>query len=296
MLVHGDKRPRVSRHFEADLVWMHERQLDTQKTYILKHTSQMVRVQVDRIDSKLNLLTLAHEPAQALGLNDIARVQLTCRRALYFDAYQRNRETGAFILIDSLSNATVGAGMIRLVEGSQDLEQALKEIRAGSGLTPKTEVSPRERRERMGQSGATVWLTGYPGSGRWSLAYALERKLFDLGRTAHVADPIGENLGTMISAARAGTSAGLITICAFESKLRAERELVRKRIGPSRFFEVFVDTSLEVCRERRPDADFSGFEAPNEPAVTVHLDRMRLHDAVDHVIEVLERAGQFDEG
>jgi bifunctional enzyme CysN/CysC len=296
MLVHEPKRPRVSRHLEADLVWMHERQLDTQKTYILKHTTQMVRVQVDRVDNKLDLMTLAHEPAQTLGLNDIARVQLTCRRALYFDAYPRNRETGAFILIDSLSNATVGAGMIRSAEGSQDLEQALKEIRAGSGLTPKTEVSPRERRERMGQSGATIWLTGYPGSGRWSLAYALERKLFDLGRTAHVADPIGENLATMISAARAATNAGLIAICAFESKLRTERELVRKRIGAQRFFEVFVDTSLEVCKERRPDADFSGFEAPSEPAVSVQLDRMRLHDAVDHVIEALERAGQFDEG
>lgn len=239
--------------------------------------------------------TLAHEPAETLGLNDIARVQLTCRRALYFDAYQQNRETGAFILIDSLTNGTVAAGMIRTLQGGQDLEQALKEIRAGSGLTPKTEVSPRERRERMGQSGATIWLTGYPGSGRWSLAYALERRLFDLGRTAHVADPVGEVLPSMISAARACTNAGLIAICAFEAKLQSEREEVRTRIGAQRFFEVFVDTSLEVCKERRPDADFEGFEPPSAPAVTVQLDRMRLHDAVDRVIEALARAGQFSE-
>jgi len=294
-LVHPDNRPRVSRYFEADLVWMHERPLDTQKTYLIKHTTQMVRVQVDRIDSRLNLQTLEHEPAKALGLNDIARVHLTCRRALYFDAYQRNRETGAFILIDSLTNGTVGAGMIRTALGEQELDDAFREIRAGSGLTPKTEVSPRERRERMGQSGATVWLTGYPGSGRWSLAYALERRLFDLGRTALVADPVGENLVSMISAARAATNAGLIVICAFEAKQRTEREQVRERIGAQRFFEVFVDTDLAVCQERRPDADFTGFEPPEAPAATVQLDRMRLHNAVDQVLDALERAGQFEE-
>jgi bifunctional enzyme CysN/CysC len=295
MLVHPDNRPRVSRYFEADLVWLHERPLDTQKTYILKHTTQMVRVQVDRIDSKLDLTTLAHEPASALALNDIARVQLTCRRALYFDAYQKNRETGSFILVDSLSNGTVGAGMIRSGQGEQDLEQALKEVRAGSGLTPQTEVSPRERRERMGQSGATVWLTGLPGSGRWSLAYALERRLFDLGRTAHVIVPIGENLESAISAARACTMAGLITICAFESKHRAERAHVRERIGEKRFFEVFVDTDPAVAGERRPDADLAGFEPPDAPAVTVHLDRIRMHNAVEQIIEALEAAGQFEE-
>jgi adenylylsulfate kinase-like enzyme len=147
----------------------------------------------------------------------------------------------------------------------------------------------------MGQSGATVWLTGLPGSGRWSLAYALERRLFDLGRTAHVADPVGESLESMASVARACTKAGLITICAFESKLRSEREQVRARVGGERFFEVFVDTSLEVCRERRPDADFSGFEAPEAPAVTVQLDRIRLHDAAEQVLLALERAGQFEE-
>jgi bifunctional enzyme CysN/CysC len=293
MLVHEGNRPRVARHFEADLVWMHEKPLDTQKSYIVKHTTQLVRAQIDSIESKLDLLTLQHQPSDALGLNDIGRVHVTCRRALYFDAYPQNRETGAFIVVDSLSNATVAAGMIRTGQGGQDLEAALKEVRAGSGLQPKTEVSPRERRERFGQSGATVWLTGLPGSGRWSLAYALERRLFDLGRTAHVADPTGETLASMISIASACTRAGLITICAFESKTRAEREQVRARLGDGRFFEVFVDTSLDVARERRPDADFSGFEAPASPALRVQLDRIRLHDAVEQVIKVLEAAGQF---
>jgi bifunctional enzyme CysN/CysC len=295
MLVRPESRPRVARGFEADLVWMHERPLDPQKSYILKHTTQMVRAQVDRIESKLNLGTLAHEPSTTLGLNDIGRVQVTCRRALYFDAYSSNRETGAFILIDSLSNVTVGAGMIRTGVGAQDLEQVQKEVRAGSGLGAKTEVSPRERRERLGQSGATVWLTGQAGSGRWALAYALERRLFDLGRTAHVIDPVGENLPGVASAARACTDAGLITICAFESKRRAEREQARERVGKERFIEVFVDTSLTVCKERRPDADFSGFEAPTSAALSVRLDTIRTHDAVEQIVAALEAAGQFGE-
>jgi bifunctional enzyme CysN/CysC len=295
VIVHPNNRPTVSRHFEADLVWLHERPLDTQKTYWVKHTTQVVRGQIERIDSKLNLQTLQHEPVTGLGLNDIGRVQITCHRALYFDGYKKNRETGALIVIDSLTNITVGAGMIRGVEGegAQDLEQALREIRAGSAIAPKTQVSPRERIERFGQRGATVWLTGMPGSGRWALAYALERRLFDQGRTAHVADPLGESLESIASVARACTNAGLITICAFEAKHQAERDQVRARVGAERFIEVFVDTSLEVCKERRPDVDFSGFEPPTAPTVSVHLDRMRLELAVDEILAALEQAGQF---
>jgi bifunctional enzyme CysN/CysC len=296
MLVHPDNLPQVSRYFDADLVWMHERPLDPEKSYIIKHTTQMVRAQIDRIDSKLNLQTLVHEPAKSVGLNDIVRVRVTCRRALYFDAYARNRETGAFIVIDSLTNATVGAGMIRSESSDQGLDDVLKEIRAGSGMTPKSEVSAAERRERMGQLGATVWLTGLPGSGRWSLAYALERRLFDQGRTAHVIAPVGESLEGVISAARACTDAGLIAICAFESKLASDRQRAGERIGANKFFEVFVDTALEVCKERRPDADFSGFQSPEAPAATVHLDRIRMHDAVDAVVDALQRAGQFEVG
>jgi bifunctional enzyme CysN/CysC len=204
MLVLPDNRARVARTFEADLVWMHERPLDTQKTYLIKHTTQVVRAQVDQVHAKLDLTTLTEQAADRLELNDIARVTLTCHRALYFDPYVKNRATGAFILVDSLYNTTVAAGMIRDADsGKQSLDDALKEVRAGSGLTAKSQVSPRERRERFGQSGATLWLTGLPGSGRWSLAYALERKLFDLGRTAHVVTPFAQTLDSMISAAHA---------------------------------------------------------------------------------------------
>jgi bifunctional enzyme CysN/CysC len=301
MLVLPDNRPHVARTFEANVVWMHERPLDTQKTYLIKHTTQQVRVQVDKIHSKIDLKTLTEVPTTSLELNDIARVTLTCHRALYFDAYEQNRSTGAFILVDSLYNTTVAAGMIRARgeqgagQDHQSLDEALKEIRAGSGLSPKTQVSPRERRERFGQTGATVWLTGLPGSGRWALAYALERKLFDLGRTAHVVTPFSDTLDSITSAAHACTSAGLITICAFPSYKRQERAKLKAGIGSERFVEVFVDTPLALCKERRPDANFEGFEPPDAADLVVHLDEQRIHTAIEAIVDVLARHGQFNE-
>ena len=290
MLVHPEARPRVGRTFEADVVWMAERALDPQKTYVLKHTTQEVRVQIDRVVSKLDLEKLEQVAAEALSLNDIGRVRLSAHRALYYDPYEVNRSTGAFILIDSLTNGTVGAGMITANDDSstQKLDAAMAELRAGSGLTPRTQVSPVERGERMGHRGVTVWLVGLPGSGRWPLAYALERRLFDLGRTATVLDPTGEDLRSMVSAAKACTDAGLTTICAFPSHSQADRAYLRERIGANRVLLVYVNTSEALCRERRPDARFDGFDPPRKADLTLALDQLRLDRAVDSLIEAVE--------
>ena len=295
MLVRPNNLPRVDRSINAHVVWMNETPLDVDKTYLLKHTTRSGRVQIDDVQARIDLHTLEDEPADTLYLNDIGKLRLTCHRALYFDAYEKNRGTGAFILVDSLSNATVAAGMIIDDRQTQALDEALAEVRAGSGLTPKTQVSSRERRERFGQTGCTVWLTGLPGSGRWALAYALERRLFDEGRTAHVVDPTGESLRCMASAAKAATMAGLVSICAFPSYTETDRAVVRNHVGSERFIQVFVDTAEALCRERRPDADFSGFEAPAEPALRVALDQVRVEQAVDQIIEVLRERGQFEE-
>jgi bifunctional enzyme CysN/CysC len=210
------------------------------------------------------------------------------------DDYQRNRETGAFIVIDSLTNNTVAAGMISLVGSDQNIGEVMKELHAESAMEPKTFVSPNERMERFGQRGATVWLTGLPGSGRWALAYALERKLFDEGRTATVVSPVGEDLRSMISAAKAVTDAGLINICAFPSPTRTDREKLKERIGGDRVIQVYVNTDVALCRERRPDADFSSFEPPDNPDITVALDEMRIDKAVEAILEALKERGQFE--
>jgi len=197
-------------------------------------------------------------------------------------------------VIDSLTNNTVAAGMIALEGGGQNLEDAMKELHAQSAMEPKTFVSPAERMERFGQKGATVWLTGLPGSGRWTLAYALERRLFDLGRTATVVSPVGEDLRSMIAAAKAVTDAGLINICAFPSPTDRDRAKLVERLGENRVVQVYVNTDEALCRERRPDADFSDFEPPKNPDVTVALDKIRIDQAVEIILDALEARGQFE--
>ena len=295
MIVKPDNLPRVTRRFDAQIVWMHEKPLDTEKAYLIKHTTQTVRAQIDKIYCEVDMVTLEEKPTQGLCLNDIAKVHLSCHRALYVDDYTRNRETGAFIVIDSLTNNTVAAGMIALEGTGQDLKEALKELHAESAMEPKTFVSPNERMERFGQRGATVWLTGLPGSGRWPLAYALERKLFDQGRTATVVIPVGEDLRSMISAAKAVTDAGLINICAFPSPTKQDRIQLTERIGENRVVQVYVNTDEALCRERRPDADFSTFEPPENPDVTVALDNMRIDKAVEIILGALDARGQFED-
>jgi bifunctional enzyme CysN/CysC len=294
MIVKPGNLPRVTRRFDAHLVWMHERPLDTEKAYLVKHTTQTVRAQIDKIYFEVDMDTLEEKPSDGIGLNDIAKVRLSCHRALYVDDYQHNRETGSFIVIDSLTNNTVAAGMISLEGAGQNIAEVMKELHAESAMEPKTFVSPNERMERFGQRGATVWLTGLPGSGRWTLAYALERRLFDEGRTATVVSPVGEDLRSMISAAKAMTDAGLINICAFPSRTRNDRELLKKRIGEDRVIQVYVNTDVALCRERRPDADFSGFEPPDDPDITIALDQVRIDKAVEIIIEALKERGQFE--
>jgi bifunctional enzyme CysN/CysC len=249
---------------------------------------------VQKVHSKTDLATLQRLPASSLALNEIGLLSLTTHRPLFYDAYADNRVTGAFIIVDSLSNATVGAGMIVKSEGEQDLEDVQREVRAGSGLENKTQVSPRERRERLGQTGVTVWLSGLPGSGKVNTAYVLERKLFDLGHSAHVMSPEGHPIPAVAVAAKALTDASLIAICALPTKTREERAQVRGKVGKERFVEVFVNTDPQLCRERKPEADHAGFEPPLSPDLTIALDDLEVERAVDAILELLTERGRVD--
>jgi bifunctional enzyme CysN/CysC len=178
MLVHPDNQPEVAQGFEAMLVWMSEKPLDLEKSYFLKHTTQFVRADVEQVLGRTDLEKLEELPAEGLSLNDIGRVRVRAHRPLFFDAYEKNRRTGAFILVDSLTNNTVAAGMIVAPE-------RMKAARGGERLL-RTQVSPAERRERLGQTGAIIVLAGGSDEERITLAYALERALFDARRVAAV--------------------------------------------------------------------------------------------------------------
>jgi bifunctional enzyme CysN/CysC len=223
---------------------------------------------------------------------------------VHYDAYTKNRSTGAFILIDSITNNTVAAGMI--LEGSPaplDRGDAL----IPAHYQPRSQVSPTERRERLGQSGVTVWLTGLPGSGKSAIAYAVERLLFDRGHLGIVVDPddgvsrlAGPNGSSSPQApeiARRCTDAGLVTIFAYRSPLRADRAAVCDRVGEARFLEVHVATSLDACRARDTRGVYDQahgappYEPPGSPALSVSLDEDDPEHAARQIVDELSTRG-----
>jgi sulfate adenylyltransferase large subunit len=209
MLVHPDDVPQVARSFDAHLVWLHETPLDTGKSYFIKHTTQTSRVSVDRVHSKKDMDTLGDVPAETLSLNEIGRLTLTAHRALFLDAYRTNRETGSFILVDSISNATVAAGMVIQDGAGQNLDAALADARQGETGGSRSQVSARERRQRFGVAGGIVLVVTAPGASS-SVAFSVERALFDKGGSAVVLS--AEGGARWLTAARAVADAGILAL------------------------------------------------------------------------------------
>ena len=176
MIARADRRPRVADRLEAMVVWMSERPLDPAKSYLLKHATRTVRADVDEVRAVIDPSTLEPRPAAGLELNEIGRLAIRPHRPLFVDPYRANRTTGAFILIDSLTNDTVAAGMILADEGGPS-----------GARTARSQVSPAERAARLGQTGATIPVSGPTLAAAEARAYLAERLLFDAGRLAAVA-------------------------------------------------------------------------------------------------------------
>ncbi|WP_394828688.1 sulfate adenylyltransferase subunit 1 [Pendulispora albinea] len=195
VLARADEPLTIGTEFQADLVWMSERPLDRAKSYLLKHTTRLVRAEIDTIVHGTDAETLSPVPKETLSLNDIARVQVRCHAPIFFDPYAVHRATGAFILIDSVTNDTVAAGMITAATRAHAREE-----RSGA----HTQVSPDERRTRLGQTGAVIRITAPSDEEALGAAYALERELFDQGRVATVVQGSREPLDAAAACARAG--------------------------------------------------------------------------------------------
>ena len=180
MIVHPDSLPMIERRFEAMLVWLDEKEMDPKRQYFIKHTSNLTKASIEKIDYKVNINTLAHEESTGLRLNEIGKIRITSNKPLFFDPYQNNRATGAFILIDAVSNNTCGAGMIvdKIADSEQDThlnDSQIKSVLAGNSL-----ITPAERVERYGHKGAVVYATG-AGDECYKLGFMLERRLFAEG-------------------------------------------------------------------------------------------------------------------
>ena len=228
MLVDPSHMPHASRRFDAAVVWMNAEPLQTGKPYLLKHTTQVARATVHAIHHKVDVNTIGEQSAERLELNEIGVVSIETHRPLFFDDYRNNRTTGALILIDPLTNATVAAGMISGRTGGETLTKS-----ALLGVEFETSrVTPAERFARSGHSPATVWLTA-----RKDLVFLIERQLFDRGCLVHVlADEIDSHL--LPELAKISSAAGMITLCSSASTEPEERERARRLVGDSGFVDV----------------------------------------------------------
>ncbi|HET8548772.1 MAG TPA: sulfate adenylyltransferase subunit CysN [Bryobacteraceae bacterium] len=226
MLVPPGAMPHVSRRLEAMLVWMHADALQLDRPYLIKHTTQQVPATFTRITYKVDVNTLGRLEASRLELNEIGQVGIETHRPLFYDAYRRSRATGSFIVIDPVSNVTVGAGML-LERPRQERGTRLSAL---SGVEfEQSRVTPGERYGRSGHYPVTVWLTA-----RRDLAYLVERMLFDRGCSVHVlADDFESHL--LPELARMSAAVGLITICSVASAQAGDRESARDTVGVDHF-------------------------------------------------------------
>ena len=312
--------PFVADRLDAMLVWMSEDALAPGRQYLIKHGTRQVAGSVASIRYRVDVNTLSHQPAAFLGLNEIGRGELTLTEPIVFDPYQANRSLGGLIVIDRLTNATLGAGMVLPPSGS--VAAAWDEAPHGVLRPSASPVEDSERAARLGQRPATILLTGLAKVGKTAIARVVERKLFDAGRLAAVLDgqsfrlgmsrDLGfsprersENIRRAAETARLMNDAGLICLTAFVAPEEAVRERARRAIGAERFLEVFLTAPLAILRERddddlyaaaeRGEANVPGlnarFEEPAAPDLVLRTDTVGVDACADRIVALLRERG-----
>ena len=312
LLAHLKERPEVADQFKVRLIWMDENPLFAGRQYDLHGAAGVAKAEIMRLRNRIEPESFRRLAAHNLAKNDIAEAEIHLSRPIPFDPYDKNRETGAFILVDRLTNATACCGMI------------LHSLRKGENVhwQPET-VSRRTRVAIKGHSPKVVWFTGLSGSGKSTVANALESRLNAMGRHTMLLDgdnirhglnrDLGfteadriENVRRIGEVAKLMTDAGLIVITAFISPFRAERNLVRAMLPETEFIEIFVDTPLEICEQRDPKGlykkaraglipNFTGinspYEAPLEPELIVDTTTVSLEASVERILGLLRAEG-----
>ena len=282
----GDE-PQRAHELDAMVVWMDDAEMEPGSSYLLQSANTVSNCTIRSLRHRVDINTGAHEPALGLGLNDIGRCVVASDRELAFDPYRSNHATGSFVLVDRLSNATVGAGMIVGAASAWDHAPDAALVRQ------RSEISDAERAIRFGQQPCTILLTGLTAAGKSTLATALERELFDRGKVSirldgenvrmgisrdlgFSAQERSENLRRVSEVARLVNGQGLIAIAALVAPNGEVRQRARDLVGADRYVEVFVDTLIEVCRERDPHGLYAmadSGEIPRFPGVSARYDR-----------------------
>ena len=305
----------IADQFEATIIWMSEDEMLPGRSYLMKIGPENASVTMATPKYKVDVNTLEHLAAKTLHLNEIGVCNLSLDRPIAFDPYKDNRDTGGFILIDRLTNSTIGAGLLHFaLRRSQNLHwQAI-------------EINKRAHSALKWHKPCVVWFTGLSGSGKSTIANIVEKKLHALGRHTYLLDgdnvrhglnrDLGfteadrvENIRRVAEVARLMVDAGLIVLVSFISPFRTERRFARELVGAGEFCEVFVDTPLEVAEERDTKGlykkarrgevkNFTGidspYEGPEHPEVRIDTVMEPPEHAAERIIAHLRATGVFD--
>jgi bifunctional enzyme CysN/CysC len=312
LIVAAQEPAEIADQFEATVVWMNEAPLLRGRDYLMKIGTKTVTATVSPLKYKINVNTLEHAAAVTLELNDIGVANLQLDRPIAFDPYEVNRDTGGFILIDRMSNDTVGAGMLHFaLRRSHNVQwQAL-------------DVNKAARATLNGHKPCVLWYTGLSGAGKSTIANLVDKRLHAAGRHTYLLDgdnvrhglnrDLGftdadrvENIRRIAEVAKLMVDAGLIVSTAFISPFRAERQMARALVSDGEFVEIFIDTPLGVAEQRDPKGlykkarrgdlkNFTGidspYERPDAPELTLDTTASSPADAAEMVVAYLHNRG-----
>lgn len=312
MICKADNPAQQADQFQAHVLWMSEQDMYPGRQYLLKTTNKTVPASVTNLKYGVDINDFSEVASKTLALNEIGAVTLSLSAPIAFDAYNDNRNTGSFILIDRQTNETVGVGM---------LDFALR--RAKNVVWQDMDVSKSARAAQKLQKPGLLWFTGLSGSGKSTIANLVEKRLLDLGRHTYTLDgdnvrhglnrDLGftkedrvENIRRIGEVARLMVDAGLITMASFISPYRAERQMARDLLEDGEFIEVFVNTPLEVAEARDVKGlyakarageikNFTGidseYQVPQNAEITVNTDEMSAEAAAEMIVDYLKDNG-----
>jgi bifunctional enzyme CysN/CysC len=312
VLAAADSPPAVADQFEATVVWMHEQAMLQGRSYLMKIGTRTVGATVAPLKYKVNVNTLDRMPAERLELNEIGVCEIELTHPIVFERYADDRELGGFILIDRVTNNTVGAGLLHF---------ALR--RSENVHWQSLDVNKKARSAHKGQKPCVLWFTGVSGAGKSTIANLVEKKLHALGHHTYLLDgdnvrhglnkDLGfteadrvENIRRVAEVARLMVDAGLIVMVSFISPFRAERRMARALVEDGEFLEIFVDTPIKVAERRDPKGlykkarrgelkNFTGidspYEIPDDPEIHIQTIEVSAEQAATLVVDELRRQG-----